>query len=272
MLKDYVKNYSDYADAVIGKEWRNMGRSDLCFSCCEFEDKDKSLYNAYLCALVVRYWHLIRSNVVQGSGAYDENDCYNWLIDSILGTIHAKSWLNPESSLYNDPLAPDKSINVRMKSHRQGFYQWSNCQKRSGDFSINSSYESLFEDCGDAAFPIDDTTQNTIDYNMSVNDLIRKEFSNKNYMGSFTIYGIINADVFDYIKEGKDRYTKFNKKKLSSYVRHLDDDFCREFSDTIDLPVEDVKKAVDCCKSLSRIRVYTIIDNTINGLSKKLST
>jgi hypothetical protein len=72
---------------------------------------------------------------------------------------------------------------------------------------------------------------------MSINDLIVDEFSNKNYMGSFVVYGIINANVIDIIKDGDSKYTKFNKKRLSSFVRHLDDDFCKQFSNEYNIPI-----------------------------------
>jgi hypothetical protein len=101
-------------DFIKDEDWRSVDRNYLCFKCCEYENKDDTLFNAYLSAIIVRYWHLIKSNLFRGKGAYSCQDCYNWLIDSILGTLKTKSWLNPDSSLFNDPLAPDKSINVRM--------------------------------------------------------------------------------------------------------------------------------------------------------------
>lgn len=271
MLKGYAKNYADIADNSIKEDWRKMDRSDLCYKCCEYEGKNDKMYNAYFCAILVRYWHLIKKNVAQSSGAYDEQDCYNWLVDSIIGTLSAKSWLNPNSSLFNDPIAPDKSINVRMKSHRQGFYQWSNCQKRSGDFTINNSYEQLFDAYGDLPFPIDSEWSENVDHDLSVYSLIKKEFKNKNYMGSFVVWGIINADVFDVVKDSDKKYTKFNKKKLSSFIRHLDDDFCDEFASNLGIDKKEVVDAVNICSELSRVRVYSIIDATLNSLPKKLS-
>ena len=127
-MLEYKRIYEQVANTYIKDDWKNMDKNELCFKCCEFEGKDNKMYEAYLCAIIVRYWSLIGANYRQGKGAYSESECYDWLIDSINGTLSTKSWLNPESSLYNDKLAPDKSINVRMKSHRQGFYQWSNCK------------------------------------------------------------------------------------------------------------------------------------------------
>ena len=45
------------------------------------------MYEAYLAAVIVRYWQLIGCNYLRGRGAYSVQDCYNWLIDSILGTL-----------------------------------------------------------------------------------------------------------------------------------------------------------------------------------------
>ena len=260
------------ADDCLGYGWRDADKNQLCYSCCDCEQRgDKRLYEGYLAAIISRYWQLIGSNYLRGKGAYSVQDCYNWLIDSILGTLREKSWLNPKSSLYNDPIAPDKSINVRMQSHRQGFYQWSNCKKRSGQFTLNTSYEGLYEAFGDSAFPEDNSLYKDAIGNLCIYDLIVSEFNNKNYMGSFVVYGIINANVIDVVqKEGK-IYTQFNKGRLTSYVRRLDTHFCKEFSMQYNIPLQDVELAVSCCKKLKRRRVDSIIDNTIGGLTKKLS-
>ena len=271
MLRDCLNHYENVADTYLSIDWRKANKNELCYKCCEYENKDNRLYNAYFSALIVRYWHLIAKNAKQARGAYNEYDCYNWLVDSIVSTITTKLWLNPESTLYKDPLAPDKSINVRMKSHRQGFYQWSNCEKRADSITKNRSMETLFEDCGDSAFPVQDDISHNIDSELTIKDLIVREFNKKNYMGSFIVYGIVNADVFDRVFEGQKSYTKFNKKKLSSFVRHLDSSFCTEFSNVTKLSKEDVKIAVEKCKGLSRVRVYTIIDNTLASLPKKLA-
>lgn len=271
MLKESYKQYETVADTYLDIDWRKENKNKLCYKCCEYEGTNERLYNAYFSALICRYWQLISKNNFRGKGAYTEYDCYNWLVDSIVATIKTKLWLDPESTLYNDPLAADKSINVRMRSHRQGFYQWSNCDKRADSITRTLSLDSLLEESGDESMPLDLSLCDTIDYAISLRDLIIKEFNKKNYLGSFIVYGIVNADVFDIIKSNEKTYTKFNKKKLSSYVRHLDKTFCEEFSYTTKLPEEDVKIAVDKCKDLSRFRVYTIIDNVLTTLPKKLA-
>ena len=272
MLSEYLKNFTVIADSNI-EGWRNIDKNKLCFLCCENEHNE-TLYNAYLSAIIVRYWGLIRSNVRQGNGAYDEWDCYNWLIDSILGTIKTKSWLNPESSLYNDSAAPDKSINVRMKSHRQGFYQWSNCKKRSLNFTSNYSYEQLYDLCGDKAFPsVEDLSVDSNLTSMYINKYIESEFKDKNYISSFLLHTILNYDVFDAVKDdnGK-KEMQFNKKKLYSTLKHMDDDFANKFSTIYEFDSEEVNEARNQCVSLSRVRLYQLIDKSIEKISKKFQT
>ena len=273
MLKACFNGYVNVADSVLGDivDWRKEDKNTLCYKCCEYEGKDDKLFNGYLSALLVRYWQLIGCNYKMGKGVYGLEDCYNWLIDSVLGTIKAKSWLNPESSLYNDPIAPDKSINVRMKSHRQGFYQWSNKQKRAGEFTLRDSYEMLFDTIGESAFPIDEykINEDYIEY-IDIKNCVKSEFEDKNYVSSFMLHSIINYDVFDLVKEQDGvKRIQFNKKKLYSTLRGMDDKFGNTFSDMYEIDKSDVNVAIDSCSELSRIRLHNLIDKSIEKFSKK---
>ena len=272
MLNDYLKNYISLADDTLKEEdWRHMDKNELCLKCCGEKclsgESDK--YHGYLSALMVRYWHLIKSNYKQGKGAYSEDECYNWLVDSILGTIKSESWLNPKSSLYNDPLAPDKSINVRMKSHRQGFYQWSNCKKRSGDFTINNSYEHLYDIAGDSAFPRVDGSYHDETSLMDASNYIVREFKNKNYVSSFILHSILHENVFDLVKDDNGTpHFEFSKKRLYSSIWNIDEDYKREFTNTYKISKDDVDVAADICGNLTRVRLYTLIDKSMEKLSK----
>lgn len=252
---------------MLGDSWRKENKNVLFYKYCEYEVSEPNLAEAYLAAITARYWNLINSYYAQGKGAYEAEDCYEWLTDVIAYAVRAKPW-QKGGTLDGDPNGPDKTINVCMKSRRQGFYQWSNAKKRAESFTSTLSMDKMMEDSGDSKLPYYDDVNDLHNY-LDIKNLIISEFKDKNYMSSFIIDGIINAPVIDLTRE-KDGYlyTQFNKKKLSKHLRHIDDRYCNLFSEMYNIPLDEVTQARDCCTSLSSTRIYTLLKNTLHKLSK----
>lgn len=271
MLKEYRLIYETKADAYLSDiDWRHMNKNHIFNKYCEYENINPKLAEAYLSALIVRYWHLIKTYYNQGSGAYTAEDCYYWL-------VHVISWATKHKpgqkggSMENDPNGPDKYINVSMKSRREGFYQWSNAAKRSAYFTQSTSLEKMIEDTGDANLPYFDNVNDMIEF-MDIKDLVVSQFKNKLYMGAFIIDGILNAPVIDTItdKNSGSVYTEFNKKKLSKHIRNMDDNYCKLFSKMYNIPESDVIQARDECCDLSATRIYNYMKNTLLKLKKNI--
>lgn len=274
MLDEYRHMYAQKADAFLTDfDWRKADKNTLFFNYCKYDDENnRSLSEAYLSAVIVRYWNLINSYHAQGKGAYDAETCYEWLIHCIQYAKDHKPWLKG-GNLEGQKNAPDKCINIYMKSMRQGFYQWSNAKKRAIYFTQSMSLDKVMEDTGDSVLPYIDDSKD-IDQLLDIKNLVRKEFNSQLYMGAFLIDGIVNAPVIDRLvdKETKAIYTQFNKKKLSKHIRSMDDNYCKTFSKIYDLPVDKVIEARDSCSSLSSTRIYNYLKNTLNKLKVDIQT
>jgi hypothetical protein len=266
MLDEQRRMYECDADTHISEDWRNINKNELFYRYEQYEKTNPILAQAYCSAIFVRYWNLIGSNYMKGKGVYGPEECYNWLVTAITITLADKPWRKIGGTVYNDPNGPDKCINKCVFTSRQGFYQWSNYKKRAQDYNGLLSLDRMMEDTGDANMPLDIQFEDAS--TMDIKNMVTHEFRKQNFMRSFIIDGIVNADVFDKVKDDKGVYMEFNKKKLSKHVRHLDDRYCREFGKMYDIPTKDVINARDLCLDLSRTRVHTLIRHTLEDLRK----
>ena len=270
MLDEYRHLYEAKADSILKEDWRKSDKNELFFNHLKYEDSDALLSEAYLAAVIARYWNLINSYYAQGKGAYEAETCYEWLIHCIQYAKDHKPWAKG-GNLEGQKNAPDKCINIYMKSMRQGFYQWSNAKKRADYFTQTTSLNKMTEETGDANLPfVDDMA--SIDEHMDVKNLVVSEFKKKNYMSSFLIDGIVNTASIDIIKEKNDPYiySQFNKKKLSRHIRSMDDNYCKSFSKHYQLPRDEVISARDACVKISSTKIYNLLNSTLTKLSKNI--
>lgn len=271
MLNDYKQMCGMNADSLLkGIDWKKgLTKSELFRRAVDVKDKDSSLFDGYVSALMYRYWNTVDKNTFLGSGAYDAYEVYNWLIDCILATINYKPWTIEGKNIYRDESGPDKCMNSMMKSARANFYQYSNAKKRKDDWQKKNSIEKLNELAGDAWQPLTEN-EDTIDGEIMYKSLVAREFKNKNYMGAFIIDGIVNAPVIEVCKLETDDvpYSQFNKKKLAKHLRNIDDRYCAVFANTYNMPVQEVLDAHNTVANLSSTRIYTLIRTTLERLAK----
>lgn len=271
MLNETKAIYVNAATTILGDSWRYMDKNDLILKYCE--TNNEALSNGYLSAIMCKYWHLIDSYTTQGSGAYDADTVYDWLTHCVQYAKKHQPW-KKGGNLAGQKNGPDKAMNIYMKSMRQGFYQWSNSKKRAAYFTQSLSLDKMLEDTGDANMlecaDIKDISTE-VPISMDIKNLVKQNFNEKNYMSSFIIDGIVNGSVIDVKKEDDGYYySQFNKKKLAKHLRNIDNKYCEIFSNSYDLPLAGVIAARDDCSKLSSTRVYTLMKNTLNKLSKDL--
>ena len=270
MLDDYRRLYEHNADALITElDWRKENKNNLFYKCIEYEISNPRLSEAYIASIMVRYWRLVNSYYAKGKGAYTAEEVHDWLLDVVCKALKERPWVPGSGNrLENDPNGPDKYVNVCMLSRRQGFYQWSNAGKRASSFTQNYSLEKMLEDAGDSKLPFETNIKN-LDFNMDLKNWVIKEFKSKNYMSSFLIDGIVNTSVIDWVETENGLYTQFNKKKLSKHIRHYDPKYCDTFSKIYELPKNEVESAMQECAQLSSTKIYTILKNVLNKISKE---
>lgn len=262
MLDDIRLSYEACADLMI-PGWRTENKNTLINKCIEVED-NKELYNAYVSAIIVRYWNLISNYYYQNQLSVTPEDCYGWLLDSIMCALECKQWKNPENKIYNDPAGPDKVVNRCMASARLMFYQSSNCAKRRVNYQTYSS-DKMQEDKGDAAFPPmeDEDLNRAVD---GSDELILRAFNRKDYFSCAVIDSIAHEKTYDVIKENGKTFTQFNPRKLARILRKCDETYCNTFSRRYKVDVSDMKEQVCKIKKFSSEKMYRWIERTLRKL------
>lgn len=267
MLESYKKTYEQYADSEIKENWRKMNKNDLINKYIEIE-KNPRLANAYMSAIIVRYWGAIsKYHILSYKSATPEN-YHDWLVGAILRGIKNRKWKDPNNKLYNDPNGPDKVMNRCIISERLVWYQGANTFKRRQNFTTES-IERLQEDLEDAA-PFPTYEEDALSPgNMDINNLINKAFKNKEYVMAFMIDGIINYNTFEKAKddEGKS-FIQFSEKKLLRHMNNLNATVCGNFSYIYNKPIQEVEEAVDDCKKLTRTRMRTAVKRNMKKLQQ----
>ena len=258
MLSEYRELFKQKAAAI--PNYQKISKTELCNLYIENEFTDKNLAEAYLSALVLRYWNNIAKYYAQSSSIATVEDCYEWLIEAIRYALEKRQWLDPESPMFNDKNGPDKIINRCIKSVRLTFYQASNRYKR--QLNANQvSLEKLSEDYGDA----DPVKQiHTFDtYSTSdLTDIIKTKFIKSDPFLAFMLDSIIQSSCFIH-KQGK---LVFSKKKLTEFMNSIDDSYCTRFSKRYSLDIDSVKIAALNCTNLSTSSIARKIDFYLSSL------
>lgn len=276
MLSTYKKTYEQCADSLITENWRKMNKNTLVNKYIEIE-KDEKLANAYMSAIIVRYWGALNKYWNSSYKVVDKMTCHDWLVQAIMRAIKHRKWKDPNNKLYNDPYAPDKVINRCIISERLIYFQGSNTAKRKNNYGVMSLTQ-LLEENSD---PNNEnyTSQNLLPlYNpkeldegsISLSSLVDKAFDEKEYVLAFMVDGIINYDTFERFKddEGKN-YTEFSEKKLMRHLRALNSKYCETFAFNFNKHIDEVEKAVEECKQLTRPRLKTMVKRNMKKLYKK---
>lgn len=267
MLDSYKKQYEKCADLNVKEDWRKMNKNALVNRYIEVE-KNPVLANAYMSAIICRYWGAINKYYNSSYNSVDKFTCHDWLVQAILRAIKKRKWLEPDNKLYGDPNGPDKVINRCIMSERLGFFQSSNTFKRKQNYG-NESIEKLQEENPDApnipCYDPNELDEGTI----SIKQLVSSSFDNKDYTTAFLIDGIINYGVFEKEKTNTGDITSiFNEKKLMRHLRALNVVYAKTFADLFDKPIEDVKLAVGEFTSLTRARMRTAVNHSMKKLTK----
>lgn len=262
MLEEYKELCRKAANFAPG--WQELSKNDLCREYVKNKG-NATLQNAYISAILYRYWNLISKYYYQSANCATPEECYGWLVDSVSCCVNLAAWENPDSSIYNDPNGPDKVINRCMKCARLTYYQFINRKKRRDEFGM-LSVDELKELYGNGAPEPEDPEQ---EYDVSlfiIKDYIIEEFRKKNYFVSFLIYFILYANVFDVIKLEDSRTSEFNLRKMCRIMSTIEEDMLVSFSDDLKLPLADVTKAAEYVRSVPSGNMKKKIQQTLENL------
>ena len=216
------------------KGWQKMSISDLAFKYVEGD-----MQAACISGIICKMWPFIE-------GAYNKQqykfatleDIYDCAVDSVLRALEERAWLNPDSTLYQDPIGPEKAINVCFKCTKINMFEYLGRYKRRLNNGI-LSLEELQVDKPEGIY-IPYIERDITVYDMLIGE-IRKFYIEKKYAKAFTVFSILNCDVFKV--EEVSNFIIFDLKYLNSIIKNLDDKFCSIFADEVDLDFKDVQNA-----------------------------
>ena len=266
MLESQKKLYEQKADII--PNWRKMNKNDLVNLYIQHENEPR-LADGYMSAIICRYWGAISKYYATSKNSVTVEECYNWLIRSILYAIQRRDWLDPNNKLYTDPNAPDKVINRVIISTRLGFFQSSNTYKRKSNYGTKS-FERILEDNPESENEVMISEDPPGEEGWwDIKNIVQNAFKKKDYVKALMVDTIAYYDVFDR-ERGEDGYwySQFNPKKLSRHLRNAREKYCQTFAETYGVQEREVQQAVQECKDLSRTRLYTAIRRNLKVLAK----
>lgn len=262
MLDEYKELCRKAANLAPG--WESLSKNDLCRAYVTNKN-NPTLQNAYISAILYRYWNLIGKYYYQSANCATPEECYGWLVDSVSCCVNLAAWENPDSSIYKDPNGPDKVINRCMKCARLTYYQFINRKKRRDDFGM-LSVDELKELYGNGAPEPEDPEQEYDVSSFLIKDYIIEEFRKKNYFVSFLIYFILYANVFDVIKMEDYKVSEFNLRKMCRVMNTFEDGMLESFASEMHIPLEDVMKAAEYIRGVPSANMRKKVQQTLEDL------
>lgn len=266
MLDEYRQIYVESAN-IVG-DWKSMSCLDLCNSYLETRETNRLLSESYLSAIICKYWGQIgiNYNKQQFKNASLE-DCYNWVIDAIIYVLDKHVWTDPNNALYNDPVGPDKAINVCISSARLAFYTYTTKQKRALNYN-KVSLTNLENDSGEYDWAIPPIYDEDITTKDLIFRKVRDYFIRKDYFSAFALDALINADVYVNKVEGDKIVTEFSRGRIKGHFHHLDNSYCEIFSTLYNLDYDLVVNSLKYIVNITDDRFNRNLSNLFKVLSK----
>lgn len=251
--------YERSADII--SNWRNIDKNELCRLYCINEHS--SLGEAYLSAIICKYWNNIYKYYNQSQGYATLEDCYDIVIDAIQNILRRRPWEDEKSNLYEDKNAPDKAINRCIKTTWINAYVASMRDKRLCNTN-NLHLESLDAPVIDAIEYACTDKIDTKDDDVMLSNLVHTLYTSGDYLGAFCADLIVHGNVF-----ARDNgMSVFSDKKLIKYLHHITDNYIRVFSEDYNLPYDKVKKASEYIVKQSTDSLREGVRTSLDTMSK----
>ena len=255
VLDDYKQIYKNSASLI--PNWKNIPQLELAKNCVE----SNPLYQSYLSALILKFWHIIDRNIYRDKGIYSEVEAYDWYINAIMVVINSKPWDDPKSSVYNDPKAVEKILNTCVNCDRANWFQSSNRNKRKINHGIGS-LDLLAEEYGDSFIP--EEMKENFGYE-NYKDIVVEYFKKQQYLMAVMIDVITNDIQCNTITNDKTLISIIKKS-----IRTLPENYMIYFSENYGLSIDDVKKCFSIVKNMSDLKLKKSIENYVYILRSKL--
>lgn len=251
MLKEVKEHYLSVAKQL--PNYKKISQIELA----DKYNENCSQKDAYLAALILRYWNIIDKINYKDKGLYEEQLPYDWYVDAVIYALNSKAWHNPESTVYNDPKAVEKIINVCVNCSRANWFQASNRFKRKANH-LPSSLESLKENYNDNYTPktlIKETDPDNYTY------YVITYFNKQQYLLSLIIDVIVSDIKMDLVKDDKSLVSQIKKS-----IKSLPESYSESFAYHYNLDVNKVVKSFQLIYNMNDNKLKQSIESYIYEL------
>ena len=146
MLTGVYQSYKRLAEQI---NWKSYSINELFFKCIEHEHD--TLNEPFYAGIICRVWGYSGRIYTQCQRHVPFDECLDCVIDAINYVLKKRVWENKNSSLYQDPTAPDKAFHIALKRQKGLMLSAKNAQKRVSNFDTVSidSYKESYSDAGE---------------------------------------------------------------------------------------------------------------------------
>lgn len=232
MLEHIYTVYRKKADEI---NWKSYNQNELFFEYIKHENDD--LADSFFAGIVCRFWGYAGRVYVQCNRHVTFEECHDCIIDTIRYVLNKRVWENPESSLYNDPTAPDKAFHIALKRQRNIMLSKLNAYRRKSNFNM-LSLDGAHDDYNDA------TDGLLFDMESSEIDKLRIWISE--YFDKGNILDGLLLDLICY-----NNYIDYDEKKILKSIRELNNDYIVYYKEYYNVDEKQFKDELKTIKSMS---------------------
>lgn len=252
MLKEYREVYQ-HAVSVL-PDYKTLSQIELADKYAE----GGPLKDAYLAAIVLRYWNIIEKLAYKDYGLYDPKEAYDWFMDALLYIIKDQPWKDPKSSVYNDPKGLEKTLNVCVKCSRANWFQASNRLKRRINHNV-ASLDSLAEEYKDSYLPRELTIGE--DDDNSYRYIVIECFNKQQYLFALMIDLLVNDVAVDKCVDTRTLVLNIRKSIVS-----LPQDYYKIFAKEYQFNEQQVEKSFSYIYNMSDTKLKQTIESYVYKL------
>ena len=257
MLEEYRELYQAAAQSI--PNYKDLSQIELA----EGYAAGGPLSEAYLAALVLRYWNIPVKLANKDRGLYDPKEAYDWYINSLLYILRDKPWQDKNSSIYKDPKAIEKMLNTCVKCDRANWFQASNRQKRKINHGT-SSLEGLSDEYSDSFLPTELTL--AAPEMPLYEDLVLHYYSKQQYLMALMIDVIVHDAKLENVNNDRSLIVAIKKS-----IRSLPPDYSKIFAKTYGLDKDKVESSFKYIYNMNDSKLRQSIEDYIHRLRNILS-
>lgn len=241
--------------------WEKMTKSQLLRECIKHPENSLE-YQAYMSAILCKYWYLIKTYKEIDKQFASEEDIFGWISDALMYTLKNHKWDDsPEHYQENEPASHFMTV---FRCTRITAYQSSNRNKRKINATL-SSVDKISDEYNVEPFyreEADDLINKSIS-NYHITTIVKHQIEKHKYLSAFIIDHIVNENVFGKVEDGI--YLDINKLNLS--LRKMDQIYAESFAETYEENREDIIRAVGEITEMSPKKIKSGILFSLKELS-----